>query len=391
MNVLFFSAWYPHRYDAMAGLFVRKHAEAVSRHARVCVLFPFEDEHVCNFEVVKKTFNEVTEIYVYYPYCKNPLLKTLSKGINYFRAFFKGYKVVLAQFGKPDICHANVLTRSGFLAYYLKKRYAIPYVVMEHWTRYLPENFSYTGFFRKQLSECVVREAGCIMPVSADLMRAMVSCGLKSNNYQVVNNVVDDFFYIPQESVVRHKKRILHISCFDEKHKNVFGILRVIKKIAEQRNDFELIIVGTGVDFQMTYDYAQSLNLPVGVVKFVGEQAPQEVCQWFYNSDFFLLFSNYENAPVVISESLAVGKPVLSSNVGGIAEMVRSQTGVLIEKGEEQALFEQTNLMLDHFQEFDATKIREAGHQYSYDAVGENLMAIYRATLQGTPSCSPLK
>jgi len=30
-KVLFLSAWYPNRYDAMAGLFVRKHAEAVSQ------------------------------------------------------------------------------------------------------------------------------------------------------------------------------------------------------------------------------------------------------------------------------------------------------------------------------------------------------------------------
>jgi len=391
MNVLFFSAWYPHRYDAMAGLFVRKHAEAVSRHARVCVLFPFSDAKLRDFDVVEQHFGGVTEIYVYYPFCKNPLLKTISKGINYVRAFLKGYKIVLAHFGKPDICHANVLTRSGFLSYYLKKRYAIPYVVMEHWTRYLPENFSYTGFFRKQLSECVVREAGCIMPVSADLMRAMVSCGLKSNNYQVVNNVVDDFFYIPQESVVRHKKRILHISCFDEKHKNVFGILRVIKKIAEQRNDFELIIVGTGVDFQMTIEYAQSLNLPVGVVKFVGEQTPQEVCNWFYQSDFFLFFSNYETAGVVISESLACGKPVISTPVGIAPDVIFNENGRIVPIGDEKQLVDQIDWMLDHFLEFDATKIREAGHQYSYDAVGENLMAIYRATLQGTPSCSPLK
>ncbi|MEE1089862.1 MAG: hypothetical protein UH103_00395, partial [Paludibacteraceae bacterium] len=30
-KVLFLTPWYPHRYDAMSGLFVRKHAQAVAR------------------------------------------------------------------------------------------------------------------------------------------------------------------------------------------------------------------------------------------------------------------------------------------------------------------------------------------------------------------------
>lgn len=366
----------------MAGLFVRKHAEAVSRHARVCVLFPFSDPKLRDFNVVEEHFGAVTEIYVYYPFCKNPLLKTISKGINYVRAFFIGYKVVLTRFGKPDVCHANVLTRSGLLAYFLKKRYRIPYVITEHWTRYLPENFSYSGYFYKKISECVVREASAVMPVSEDLMRAMIKCGLHSQQYQVVNNVVDDFFYIPREKIVRSKKRILHISCFDEKHKNVFGILRVIKQISQQRTDFELIIVGTGVDFQITYDYAQSLNFPKGLVQFVGEQTPQEVCNWFYQCDFFLFFSNYETAGVVISESLACGKPVISTPVGIAPDVITNENGRLVGIGDEEQLAKQTDWMLDHFNEFDAEKIREAGRQFSYEIVSDKLMDIYNKTLQ---------
>ena len=43
-KVLFLSAWYPNRYDAMAGLFVRKHAEAVGQYADVCVLYLHLDD-----------------------------------------------------------------------------------------------------------------------------------------------------------------------------------------------------------------------------------------------------------------------------------------------------------------------------------------------------------
>lgn len=384
MNVLFFSAWYPYRYDAMAGLFVRKHAKAVSRHARVCVLFPFSDAKLRDFDVVEEHSGAVTEIYVYYPFCKNPLLKTISKGINYVRAFLKGYKVVLAHFGKPDICHVNVLTRSGLLAYFLKKRYQIPYVITEHWSRYLPQNFSYTGFFQKKMTELVVRNAACIMPVSGVLENSMKSLGLRHPNYDRINNVVDDFFYLPQETKMHQQKRILHISCFDDKAKNISGILRAVKELSKKRTDFELVIVGTGVDFKMTIEYAQSLNLPEGVVQFIGEQTPQEVCNWFYQSDFFLLFSNYETAGVVISESLASGKPIISTPVGIVPDVITSENGRMVAIGDEHQLAEETDWMLDHFHEFDAVKIREAGRQFNYDAVSDKLMDIYNKTLQPT-------
>ena len=36
---------------------------------------------------------------------------------------------------------------------------------------------------------------------------------------------------------------LLHISTLDEEAKNVFGLLRTIKKLSLQRNDFELNII----------------------------------------------------------------------------------------------------------------------------------------------------
>jgi glycosyltransferase involved in cell wall biosynthesis len=49
------------------------------------------------------------------------------------------------------------------------------------------------------------------------------------------------------------------------------------------------------------------------MIEFMGEKMPTEVAEYMQQSDFFVLFSNYENSPVVISESLACGKPVISS------------------------------------------------------------------------------
>lgn len=383
MKVLYFSPWYPHRYDAMSGLFVRKHAEAVARSCGVCVLYLYADEKVKEYEVVEQVTNGVREVYVYYPFIDKPILRQLTKAVRFVIAFLKGYSFVEKSFGRPDVTQANVLTRCGALALWLKVRYGIPYVIVEHWTRYLPQNFNFKGFLRKLVSRMVVRRASCVLPVSRMLGDAMRGCGLENANYKVVNNVVDDFFFDTHADVSAHDGvfNFLHISCFIERAKNICGILRVVKRLSEKRNDFRLTVIGVGPDFEKVRRYAGELELLDGRVEFVGEQPPSEVNRFFSVSDAFVLFSNYENAPVVISESLATGTPVISTDVGGIPDMIDATNGCLVKSGDEEALYEAMSWMIDHRPEFDSDLISRSARCYSYGEVGDFLLSVYREAL----------
>ena len=382
MKVLYLSAWYPHRYDAMSGLFVRKHAEAASRFCDVCVLYLMADEHVNQFDIVEQSTNSVREVYVYYPFAKAPVLRQLTKAVGYVRAFWRGFAVVRQNIGLPDVVQANVLTRSGVLAHRLKRKFGIPYIIVEHWSRYLPQNFNYKGLARKTMTRRCVADAGCVLAVSGKLREAMQGFGLVNNNFQLIDNVVDDFFFSAEKSKeTKHKFRFLHVSCFDERPKNVKGILRAVKKLSLQRSDFELILVGVGQDWQSAVDYAKELELG-DFVRFTGELTPVEVCRYFAESDAFVMFSNYENAPVVISESLATGTPVISTNVGGIPDMVNEQCGILINSGDESALCEKMSWMIDNKEVFDAAEIRKTAQRYTYDAVGKRLYDIYQNLCQ---------
>lgn len=106
---------------------------------------------------------------------------------------------------------------------------------------------------------------------------------------------------------------------------------------------------------------------------------PKQVNEVFRQSDLFVLFSNTENAPVVISESLAVGCPILSSDVGGIREMVPPTCGRLVPVGDEEALYQAWTYMLDHPDEYQHDTIRQEGLPYSYEAVGKLLVTIYQS------------
>jgi len=382
IKVLFLSQWYPHRYDKMAGLFVQKHAEAVSLYCDVKVLYVHADENIDSFEVITNKKNRITEVIVYYPCQKNRFLYKAYKIVNYLKAYRKGYNEILKDGFKPEIVHVNILTRTGVIAYFIKILKGIPYIITEHWSRYLPIRNSYKGLLLKLTTQFIVKRAAAVLPVSGSLKNAMQNHNLKNENYYVVNNVVDNCFFAESITVHRIKKRIIHISCFDNDAKNVCGILRVAKELSNIRQDFEFILIGSGIDFEKTVAYSQTLNFHPGIIHFLGEKTTEEVSNWLKNSDIFVLFSNYENSPVVISESLSCGKPVISSNVGGISEHINVTNGVLIPAGNEVELLEKMNYMLDNYSNYNSEMIMdEAKKKFSYESVGNQVFEIYKKAL----------
>ncbi|NDV47547.1 glycosyltransferase family 4 protein [Paludibacter sp. 221] len=383
MKVLFLSAWYPNRYDAMAGLFVQKHAEAVNLYCDVKVLYIHLDENIKEIEIKNQYHNKLNEIIVYYPVKKRSFFHKALKALAFFKAYKKGFEYLNETGFSPDILHANVLTRTGFIAYLYKKRNKIPYVITEHWSRYLPENFSYNGCVHRKITELVVKNASAVMPVSGLLEKEMKKNGLHNPCYKVVSNVVDDFFFEkPQKKENRTIKRIFHISCFDDKAKNISGILKAAKMLTERRTDFELIIIGTGADYNQILKYSNTLDFPLGSVMFLGEKTSEEVAWWFQNSDFFVLFSNYETAGVVIAESLASGVPVLSTPTGIVPDVINDDNGIVVEFKNEKMLCDAMNYMLDNHSKYDVEKIRGSAYDdYSYESVGKRIYAIYSKTL----------
>ena len=306
----------------------------------------------------------------------------------------------------PDVVQLNVIQKQGLLALYLKKRYGIPYVIVEHWTGYLAENPVvqprgwHTRFMKRLCSEAEV-----VMPVSRQLIGAMQALGFTAKRWEKINNVVDDFFFGRAESQesraksqesraesqesraksreprAESRKTFLNITCFDEPHKNVKGLLNAAKMLLEKRQDWYLVLVGTGVDYKEVRAYAETLAFPEGLLRWTGELTPLQVSEEFDQADIFVLSSRFENAPVVISESLAKGVPVISTLVGGIPEMVDAESGILVPTNDDTALFKAMDEMLDKIDQYNPELIRIKGEQYSYAKVGKQLKDIYEFAL----------
>jgi glycosyltransferase involved in cell wall biosynthesis len=261
----------------------------------------------------------------------------------------------------PDLVHVHVLTRQGFVALWYKWITGVPYVITEHWSRYFPRNNTYKGGLRKFITRQVVRNAAAVIPVSEKLKEAMVGEGLRNNNYRVIANPVDmDRFRILENKNRQDltRKKMIHISCFEDKSKNISGFLRVIRNLQQKRDDFECCLVGEGPDWQKMKEYANELGLKDETVLFPGLKDQDELVMEINNSGFLVLSSHYETFGSVIIEGLACGIPVVTTDVGISSSVISGKNGLIIQPGDEKALEEAISFMLDHFRDYDRKFIR---------------------------------
>jgi glycosyltransferase involved in cell wall biosynthesis len=389
LRILHLARWYPNRFDPMPGLFIQRHAEAVALYADTMLVYTHAVEKSMlrnKFEIDFEEKNGVTTAKVYFqnPGHSIPVWSHFQKIFRFLKANSLGIKAVSDKGNSFDVIHVHVLTRLGLLVLYFKWAKKIPFVITEHWTRYLNLTNGFNGLFRKWLTRWVVKEAAVVTTVSEDLSRAMQSHGLKNPDYRVIANVVDDVFFqiqIPERNT--KMKEFVHVSCFTDKHKNISGLLRVINNLAKQRQDFHFTLVGEGEDLEKMKNYAQTLGIPKQLLTFTGLLEGKALAETMANAHALVIFSNYENMPVVINESFVLGVPVFSTRVGGIAEMVNEANGCLVDKGDEAALLK---VMIDFLAEritFKTKAFREQARKaFSPQAVGLSLMNIYKNVLK---------
>lgn len=389
MKVLYLSRWYPNKLDPMPGLFIQKHAEAANIYCSVGVVYVQAMDFNADLKPYDLDFsiiNKVPTAKVYYrnPKINIPLITSLLKMFKFYRANFLGIKHINETIGGFDLVHIHILTRLGILGLFYKWFYGKNFVISEHWSRYLKLTGNFNGTLRKFVSRIVVKNASAVTTVTENLANAMQSHSLRNSNYIVLPNVVGPEFLMNNNSAkISAKKNIVHVSCFEDKSKNISGILNVVKRLLELRNDFHFTMVGDGMDFKLLKSMSDDLQIPDEIIEFTGLLEGNELVKVMKSADALLIFSNYENFPVVINESFSLGIPVIATRVGGIPENVNSENGILINPGDEDTLFQKINDLLDDKYSFNNKKIQETAiKNFGIENVGKMLFDIYSDILK---------
>ncbi|HIE15366.1 MAG TPA: glycosyltransferase family 4 protein [Bacteroidales bacterium] len=384
-HILFLPAWYPHKNDSMTGLFVKNHAKAISLYHKVTVIHALQDTALQKrFEIEQTDKNGFTEILIYYK--KNtlpiPLINTILRIFRFRKAIYLGIKQIENKQQIPDIIHVHILTRYGIMGYLLSKRWKIPFVITEHWSRYLPERNTYKGLLRKLITKKIVRKASAVMPVSKILMQAMQYHHLYNSVYKVIPNTVNTSIFVPfTEDKSSPPFRFIHVSCFDNAIKNITGIIDAYKLLLKTEHSVELILAGDGPDYDMVKKYAAETGL-ASKITFTGLLEEKALANVIAKSNSMVIFSNFETFSVVAAESLSCSVPVIATRVGAIPELINEERGILIEPGNIKLLYNAMCQMIHNYPHYNLEKIRTfAVQKFSVQVVAKQFDSIYNQIL----------
>ena len=114
-------------------------------------------------------------------------------------------------------------------------------------------------------------------------------------------------------------------------------LIAACKRLRDKGEHFSLTIVGDGEMRGAIEAEIEQRNLG-GTISVVGIRTSAEIRDHLNRSRAFVLPSFAEGLPVVIMEALALGRPVISTAIAGIPELVDDSCGWLIPAGSEEAL-----------------------------------------------------
>ena len=119
--------------------------------------------------------------------------------------------------------------------------------------------------------------------------------------------------------------------------KGLHILVEAIAQVAPERPDLRVVIVGDGPLRASLEHQAGALGV-TGNIAFVGTAGGDAVRQHLLDARAFILPSFAEGLPVVLMEALALRRPVITTWVAGIPELVDAKVGWLSPAGDVDAL-----------------------------------------------------
>ncbi len=221
------------------------------------------------------------------------------------------------------------------------------------------------GYYRQIYSE--IDKKAVVLPTSSVHMDVFKPMEKRS--------VREQYGFDVSEKVVVFVGRI-------DREKNVDFLIRSFAIVAKKTAKSRLLIVGTGSDPKY-WSNLQKLVADSGlaaVVNFLGERDHEEIPSILNLADVLALCSVCEGSPTVVREALACGVPVVSTNVGDVAQLLdNSVVGSIVEFDEEKYALEIIrffNLNQEGAQETRRRALIEK--QMDFDSVASKILETYK-------------
>ena len=168
--------------------------------------------------------------------------------------------------------------------------------------------------------------------ISHEIQTLMESDYKLSDKPELVYNPVDVArFNIPKR--IHKGIKIVTVGRLSQQ-KNQKLLIDAVEKVSVKYSEVSLTVLGDGPLRKDLEDYLERKSL-LNMIHLMGNVGNVE--EYFSESDIFALSSSYEGLPLVVLEAMAAGLPIVSTDVGGVKDIV-TDNGILVEANNLNAL-----------------------------------------------------
>lgn len=293
---------------------------------------------------------------------KNIIYRKIKNRIKLILFIIKNYKIY-----DCGICYASHRRVGAKLIPFISKK-NILWVHGNYWNN--------LNSFNKFIKDFNIKKFNNIVFVSNALKDKFLSYYKTSDSKKLysLNNIVDYNKMIKlseEHQIQKNKITLLNVGRHTEEEKNLSMLLKVSKKLLDDGYDFDLLLVGDGLD----HDYYKKLVNELKIdknVKFLGKKKNPFV--YYKIADALVLTSKYEGNPVVFLESKVFGVPIITTNVSDAITDIDKKYG-LVSKNDFNSYYDTLKCFLDNGfvikKQFDIKKHNDKVLKKIYELIDE--------------------
>lgn len=192
-------------------------------------------------------------------------------------------------------------------------------------------------------SDYIFKNSFINVAVSDYLKNAFSNMGYKT--VIIENNIeLKDYSYQERTNL---KPKLFWVRSFHKDYNPKMAI-EVLNNLLNDHGNAELCMIGPDKDgsFSVCKDYAKELGISESV-KFYGKLNKSQWHKISENYDIYINTTNYDNLPVSVLEIMALGLPIVSTNVGGLSYFLKHEfNALLVDKANSEQMTKAINLLL---------------------------------------------
>ncbi len=272
----------------------------------------------------------------------------------------------VAKIEKPALLHAHSPVLNVLAALWVGRKLGIPvvYEIRAFWEDAAVDHGTYSeGSLKyrmvRSLETRACRKASQIAVLCNGIKNDLIQRGIPEEKLTIVFNGInpEDFRPLdPDEGLAKSlgvgSRKVLGFVGSFYRYEGLDLLVKAFAKMCETRDDIVLLLVGGGDKEKELREQVEKMSLQGKVI--IPGRFPQEKIPGIYSLIDILVYPRYSMrltelvTPLKPLEAMAMGKPLVASDIGGHRELIQNEsTGLLFRPGDVCALVRTLQRLLD--------------------------------------------